>query len=104
MSATKTVAYGLGKVLTRRLSHLRYSPYVVKDSFNFVQKITSSKLTDKRMISFDVISLFTNIPLTYTLNLILDHLYPACQLKCLDQVDTEEETNKKKKRKTMYRM
>ena len=39
MSTTKTVAYGLGKVLSARLSHLRRSPYVVKDSFDFVKKI-----------------------------------------------------------------
>jgi hypothetical protein len=29
MSATKTVAYGLGKILKNRLHHLRNSPYMV---------------------------------------------------------------------------
>ena len=32
MSATKTVGYGLGKVLTQRLTSLRQSPFVVKDT------------------------------------------------------------------------
>ncbi|CAF4803502.1 unnamed protein product, partial [Rotaria sp. Silwood2] len=53
-SAIKTVGYGLGKMLTNRLSHLRTSPYGVNDSFDFLNKIKSSKNVDKRMVSFDV--------------------------------------------------
>ena len=34
-----TVGYGLGKVLTQRLTSLRQSPFVVKDTFDFVNKI-----------------------------------------------------------------
>ena len=82
MSATKIVGYGLGKVLTRRLNHLRQSPYVVKDSFDFVEKIKKSTNADKTMVSFDVKSLFTNVPLTYTINLILDRMYPTCATIC----------------------
>ena len=82
MSATKTVGYGLGKVLTRRLNHLRQSPYLVKDSFDFVEKIKKSTNADKTMVSFDVKSLFTNVPLTYTINLILDRMYPTCATIC----------------------
>ena len=82
MSATKTVGYGLGKVLTRRLNHLRQSLYVVKDSFGFVEKIKKSTNADKTMVSFDVKSLFTNLPFTYTINLILDRMYPTCATIC----------------------
>ncbi|CAF1678379.1 unnamed protein product, partial [Adineta ricciae] len=82
MSATKTVGYGLGKMLTSRLSHLRNSPYVVKDTFDFVNKIKLSTNLTKTMISFDVTSLFTNVPLTYTINYILDQMYPACSRIC----------------------
>ena len=32
-------------------------------------------LHNKVMVSFDVISLFTNIPVDYTINLILDKLF-----------------------------
>ena len=78
MSATKTVGYGLGKILTQRLTTLRHSPFVVKDTFDFVNKIKKSTNADKRMVSFDVKSLFTNVPLTYTIELILDQLYPKC--------------------------
>ena len=39
VSATKTVGYGLGRVLTQRLKHLRQSPCVVRDRFDFIEKI-----------------------------------------------------------------
>ncbi|CAF1498778.1 unnamed protein product [Rotaria sordida] len=44
MSAIKTVGYGLGRMLKNGLSHLRTSPYVIKDSFDFLNKIKSSKM------------------------------------------------------------
>ena len=90
MSATKTVGYGLGKALTRRLEHLRRTPYVVKDTFDFVRRIQASGNTDKRMLSFDVTSLFTNVPLTFTIDLILDRLYPACTINCKDKPRTRQ--------------
>jgi hypothetical protein len=82
MSATKTVGYGLGKMLKYRLNHLRTSPYTVKDTFDFVKRIRSSKNVDKTMVSFDVKSLFTNVPLAYTIKLILDKMYPTCSSVC----------------------
>jgi hypothetical protein len=78
MSATKTVAYGLGKMLANRLNTLRTSPYMIKDRFDFMQKIRKSELADKTMVSFDVTSLSTKVPLTYTIDLILEKMYPPC--------------------------
>jgi hypothetical protein len=77
MSATKTVGHGLGKMLTYRLSELRQSPHAIKDSFDFVKKVRGSTNTDKMMVSFDVTSLFTNVPLTYTIDYILNKMHPA---------------------------
>ena len=34
------------------------------------------------MVSFDVKSLFTNVPLTYTIDPILDKTYPTCSSIC----------------------
>ncbi|CAF1524828.1 unnamed protein product [Adineta steineri] len=82
MSATKTVAYGLGKMLTNRLYALRSSPYTIKDTPDFVRKIRESKHVNKTMVSFDVKSLFTSVPLTYTIDLILDKMYPTCSKPC----------------------
>ena len=53
--------YGLGKMLTNRLNHLRTDPDTVKNTFGFVKKNTLSKYVDKTMVSFDVKSLFTNV-------------------------------------------
>jgi hypothetical protein len=40
MSATtRTVARELGEMLSNQLSHLRNSPHIIKDSFDFVRKI-----------------------------------------------------------------
>jgi hypothetical protein len=84
MSGIKTVGYGLGKMLTYRLSHLRKSSYVIKDTFDFLKKIKLLKNVDKIMVSFDVVSLFTNVSLTFTINYILDQMYPASVKACLN--------------------
>ena len=63
---------------------------MVKDTFDFVRRIQASGNTDKRMLSFDVSSLFTNVPLTFTIELILDRLYPACDNICKDKPRTRQ--------------
>ena len=59
----------------RQLGDLRQSKHVTKDSFslNFLRE---SNLNGKYFVSYDVVSLFTNIPLDETINLIIDSLYP----------------------------
>ena len=44
MFANTAVGYGLGKMLTNRLLHLRYSPFVIKDSFDFIKKSMVQKM------------------------------------------------------------
>jgi hypothetical protein len=85
MSTTKAVGYGLGKALTRRWEHLRRAPHFVKDTFDFVRRIQASVNANRRMLSFDVINLFTNVPLSFTITLILDRMYPACTIDCKDK-------------------
>ena len=98
MSAAKTVGYGLGNMLTYRLSGLRHSPHAIKDSFDFVKKIRGSTNTDKMMLSFDVTSLFTNVLLTYTIDYILNEMYPACPKDCSDLPMTKQCTSCKKRK------
>ena len=45
--------------------------------FFFVSNIKDKCLKDKVMVSYDVESLFTNIPVKFTTQLILDALYGA---------------------------
>ncbi|CAF0898827.1 unnamed protein product [Didymodactylos carnosus] len=92
LSATKTIAYGLGKILSIRLAPLRNSPFVVRDTGDFVKRVSalSSEDVKKKMISFDVTSLFTKVPLTYTIELILNELYPECTETCRGKPRTKQ--------------
>ena len=46
--------------------------YCTKDTFKFVEELKRVSLVDKFLASFDVTSLFTNIPLNETINLVVD--------------------------------
>ena len=47
----------------------------LKDTFHFVEQIKSVDLSTGVMVSFDVKSLFTNVPLQETIDVCLDRLY-----------------------------
>jgi hypothetical protein len=66
MPATKTVNYGLGKRSTN-----------------------DSTQTDKMMLSFDVTSLYINVPLAFTIDYILDRMYPTCSGSCQKKPSTK---------------
>ena len=42
------------------------------------------------MVSFDVTSLFTNVPLTFTIDYILDQMYPTCVKTCMNLPRTKQ--------------
>ncbi|VDO75947.1 unnamed protein product [Schistosoma margrebowiei] len=46
----------------------------VKDVFDFISKVEHINLNGKRMISLDVASLFTNVPLTETIDFVCQQL------------------------------
>ena len=76
MSAIGTYNYSLAKFLVPILQPLTSNQYTVNSSFSFVKEITSTSFPHSTvMISFDVSSLFTNIPLDETVNIILDSLF-----------------------------
>jgi len=78
ISACGTYNYKLAKYLDKILKPLiTNNNYIIKDTFDFVNRV--SKLTNnnnQHMVSFDVESLFTNIPTTETINIILDRAFP----------------------------
>ncbi|CAH8597522.1 unnamed protein product [Schistosoma rodhaini] len=47
----------------------------VKDVFDFISKVEHMNLSGKRMISLDVASLFTNVPLTETIDFVCQQLH-----------------------------
>ena len=71
ISNISTATYNLAKYLSKLISSLSSSD--IKD---FVQNIRIIKVpTGYHMVSFDVKSLFTNVPLEYTIDLILKRIY-----------------------------
>ena len=61
--------------LTEILTPLRHHQTILKDTFEFLDKIKHVSIKDKIMASFDVKSLFTNILLQFTIKLILDQIF-----------------------------
>ena len=70
---------GIGNHLKSILHPLTQNVYSIKDSFQAVREIDRmdfSKLNKGySVVSFDVASLFTNVPLKRTINIILDRIY-----------------------------
>jgi len=63
------------KWLSDILAPLREHPSNLKDMFQFSSEIKDQSLEDSIMYSYDVISLFTNIPLKFTIELILNSIF-----------------------------
>ena len=76
ISNVGTATYHLAKCLPKLVSPLSISEYTVSSNKDFVQNIRKIKVpTGYDMVSFDVKSLITNVPLEYTIDLILKRIY-----------------------------
>ena len=76
MSANGPYNYGLAKFLVPMLQSLTSNQYTVDSSFSFAKEITDISFPHNTgMVSFDASSLFTNIPLDETANIIQDSLF-----------------------------
>ncbi|CAH8477181.1 unnamed protein product [Schistosoma mattheei] len=75
LSMAKSPFHKLARWFTRCLEPVRkkLAAYSLKDSFEFVQKLDNLNVSDKFMVSFDVSSLFTNIPLEETVEIICEY-------------------------------
>ncbi|XP_050508877.1 uncharacterized protein LOC126886076 [Diabrotica virgifera virgifera] len=71
LSSMNTPNYLLAKYLVPHLQILTENEFTVEDTFSFVKEITNQdRQKDGIMVSFDVESLFTNVPLDETINII----------------------------------
>ena len=71
-----TATYELSKYLADLLKPLTKSEYSIDSTKDFVGRIRSKSIhQDYELISFDVVSLFTSVPLDFTIQLILDKIY-----------------------------
>ena len=68
--------YSLAKHLVPLLAPLTSNNYSIKNSFSFANFITKQQ-SKQYLVSFDVESLFTNIPIYETIAIILNKLFPT---------------------------
>jgi hypothetical protein len=72
ISAVKTYNYELAKYLDEILKPLVDDSYMLKDTYDFVNKVSRLNWkSDRYLVSFDVESLFTNVPTTETIDIII---------------------------------
>jgi len=74
LSMTKTVYENVSKWLASLLKPVErcFSNFCVKDSFTFAESIRGIDSSATSMMSFDVSALFTNVPVSETIRLIVD--------------------------------
>ena len=72
VSSLGSYNYNLAKYLCNLLSPHLPEQYCTKDTFTFVEELKRVSLVDKFLVSFDVTSLFTNIPLSAMIKLAVD--------------------------------
>ena len=73
LSAIKTPSYNLAKFLIPLINKWSTNEYTTKDTFHFTSEITNFPNANKYiMASFDIKSLFTNVPLRETIEVILN--------------------------------
>lgn len=76
VSTIGSCTYGLAKWLAKGLSGYlgTISSSYIKNSEDFVSRVKNVDLTGKKMLSFDVTSLFTNVPLDEVVRLLEVHM------------------------------
>ena len=71
-----TASYHLAKYLAQLLKPLSISSSTVKNSEDFINTFKNEiQPPNYKLISFDVVSLFTSVPLDFTIDLILKRIY-----------------------------
>ena len=76
LSATHTYNYALAKWLDEKLKLLSCNQYTVTDTFEFVNEVQSLGINrGDILVSYDVTSLFTNVPLYETIQILADKAF-----------------------------
>ena len=75
VSSTGTFNYNLPHFLCDLLSPLVPNDYSCKDTFSFVSQIKNVNLSKNFRVSYDVTSLFTNIPLQKTIDIPINLVF-----------------------------
>ena len=75
VSSVNTYNYNLASFLVNVLKPISTNQFTIKDSFSFVDWAKTHQHNDEMTCSFDVCSLFTNVPLDETIEICLSKLY-----------------------------
>ena len=76
LSATSTYNYALAKWLDNKLKPLSLNRYTVTDIFDFVNEVRELKISKGDiLLSYDVSSLFTNVPLDETIAILAEKAF-----------------------------
>ena len=80
LSSINHYSYKIAKFFIPFLTPISTSSFVIKDSFSFVQELLNSDINSDSVVmaSFDVTSLFTNIPVDETIEIIANHIFASC--------------------------
>ena len=81
VSSVGAYNYKLAKYLTGLLQPCVPMDFSVKDTFSFVEEIQQTRYAENFMVSFDVVSLFTNVPLIESIDLAVDLISESEQVK-----------------------
>lgn len=91
LSAVNTYNYKLAKFLVPILAPFTTNEYTVHDSFSFAKEISTTPNSSQYfMASFDIKSLFTNIPIDETINIITDQLFDHNNSSLLVELNKKE--------------
>ena len=75
VSSIGTFNYNLARFLCDLLSPLVPNDYSCKDTFSFASQIKNANLSKAFLVSYDVASLFTNIPLQETIDIVINLIF-----------------------------
>ena len=71
-----TATYEISRYLAGVLSPLTKNDYTILNTLDFVNRLKGLSIgADEKMVSFDVSSLFSNVPLDFTIDVILRKIY-----------------------------
>ena len=77
LSAINTASYALAKHLVPIINPLCINKYTAKDSFTVAKSLSKTVMPNNiTMCSFDIVSLYTNIPLKEAINTVANALFP----------------------------
>ena len=82
MDQTNIMAYNTSQIMSKYLQPLAENEYIIKDTLKFPKFIRDNPINDNEEdVSYDVVSLFTNIPVSETIEFILTEIYDKKQLQ-----------------------